>query len=114
MAIQLEPEDIKALGIICELAGHHPNELHLISHTHGVRPEWIAGLTMKLETLLDGPPPPVVSREETIQALLTAAEAVLDPEPCRYDHHGNCQAHNLGNPCEQAVLREAIANYRAS
>jgi hypothetical protein len=42
-------------------------------------------------------------------ALLAAAKAALDPDPCQLDHHGNCQAHSIGNPCEQKLLREAIA-----
>jgi hypothetical protein len=38
----------------------------------------------------------------------------VDDEPCQLDHHGNCQAHNLGNPCnvEQArkfLVRAAVA-----
>lgn len=41
--------------------------------------------------------------------LLAACEAALDPDPCRFDHHGTCQAHGLGNPCEQKLIREAIA-----
>lgn len=41
--------------------------------------------------------------------LVDAAKAMLDNEPCRLDHHGNCQAHNLGNPCEQKRLRDVLA-----
>lgn len=41
--------------------------------------------------------------------LLAACKAALDNSPCRLDHHGNCQEHSLGNPCEQKLLREAIA-----
>lgn len=46
--------------------------------------------------------------------LLAACKAALDPDPCWFDHHGNCQAHALGNPCEQKLLREAIAKAEGS
>lgn len=49
------------------------------------------------------------SLTDKTETLLEAAKAALDPDPCRLDHHGNCQAHHLGNPCEQRLLREAIA-----
>jgi hypothetical protein len=29
-------------------------------------------------------------------------EKLTDKEPCQYDHHGNCQNHNGGNPCPNA------------
>ena len=41
--------------------------------------------------------------------LLAAAKAALDPDPCHYDHDGDCQAHGITNPCEQKLLRDAIA-----
>lgn len=44
----------------------------------------------------------------THEALLKAAKGVLDPDPCRPDHNGNCQSHGISNPCEQAELRKAI------
>lgn len=44
--------------------------------------------------------------------LLAALEAMIDNEPCRFDHHGNCQTHTLGNPCEMAAARAAIARAR--
>lgn len=46
-------------------------------------------------------------------AYLSAYRAVfarlVDDEPCSLDHHGNCQTHNLGNPCEVAQARELLA-----
>lgn len=48
------------------------------------------------------------SVHDKLATLLTAAKSALDPDPCRLDHHGYCQAHSLGNPCEQKLLREAI------
>lgn len=41
--------------------------------------------------------------------LLAACKAAIDDEECRFDHHGNCQTHTCGNPCEQKLLREAVA-----
>lgn len=46
--------------------------------------------------------------------LLAACEAALDSEPCSFDHHGNCQTHRLGNPCEQKLIREAIAKAKGA
>jgi hypothetical protein len=42
------------------------------------------------------------------EKLKAACEAALDPDDCRLDHHGNCQAHAGCNPCEQKLLREAL------
>ena len=36
----------------------------------------------------------------------------IDDEPCEYDHHGNCQTHNLGNPCGVAMAIKALAKAR--
>lgn len=41
---------------------------------------------------------------DTLRALVA-----LHPDECRFDHHGNCQAHSLGRPCEIAVARLVIA-----
>jgi hypothetical protein len=49
---------------------------------------------------------------EELRDVILAAEGVLDPDDCWYDHHGLCQAHNLDNPCEQAVLKQALADYQ--
>lgn len=48
--------------------------------------------------------------QEDAALLREAAEACLDPDPCSYDHHGNCQAHGGGDPCEQKLLRAALAS----
>lgn len=48
---------------------------------------------------------------ERVTALRLALRDLLDAigdEPCRLDHHGNCQAHFLGNPCEVAAARTAL------
>mgnify|MGYP001570318968 CR=1 FL=1 len=45
------------------------------------------------------------------QQALEACKAALDPDPCHYDHHGYCQAHTLRSPCEQNMLRNALANF---
>lgn len=51
-----------------------------------------------------------VALMERYERMRTALEAALDPDPCRLDHHGNCQAHGLGNPCEQSLIRAALAD----
>ena len=51
---------------------------------------------------------------EAAEDLLEAAKAVLDPDPCHYDHDGDCQAHGITNPCEQKLLRDAIAKAEES
>ena len=33
---------------------------------------------------------------------------LVDDEPCRLDHHGNCQSHNLENPCSVARARDLL------
>ncbi len=43
-------------------------------------------------------------------ALLEAAKAALDPDPCRYDHNDFCQTHGDDKPCHQEKLRNAIKN----
>ncbi|HYE57810.1 MAG TPA: hypothetical protein VD948_04865, partial [Rhodothermales bacterium] len=40
---------------------------------------------------------------EEVTALRLALDALVDDEPCQYDHHGYCQAHSLGKPCSNAV-----------
>ena len=35
----------------------------------------------------------------------------VDDEPCHYDHHGYCQAHNVENPCSVAVGRALLAQF---
>ena len=49
-----------------------------------------------------------------VRAAIEAALEVYGDEPCRYDHHGLCQAHNLrrnadGKPeCQVPMLRSAL------
>lgn len=47
--------------------------------------------------------------KEINQELLKALEKMVDDEPCRHDHHGNCQTHDLSNPCNMAEDRTIIA-----
>ncbi|MBT0666997.1 hypothetical protein HT136_01275 [Novosphingobium profundi] len=51
---------------------------------------------------------------KTAQAeeLAEALEALLDDEPCQYDHHGYCQSHFISNPCEMATARAVHAKYK--
>lgn len=46
-------------------------------------------------------------REENAR-LREALAGVIDGEPCRFDHHGYCQAHYATNPCEMAFARAAL------
>ncbi|MFG2001718.1 hypothetical protein ACGFNU_21460 [Spirillospora sp. NPDC048911] len=46
-------------------------------------------------------------RAEKAEALL---RELVDEGPCYYDHHGQCQGHNLGYwPCEHARAKELLA-----
>ena len=42
---------------------------------------------------------------------IKALREVTDPDPCSFDHNGNCQAHGISNPCETAIARERIAKW---
>lgn len=48
----------------------------------------------------------------TIQKKLNEAikiiKNLIDDEECRYDHHGYCQTHTCGMPCEVAEARKFI------
>jgi hypothetical protein len=55
---------------------------------------------------------------QAVQSGDLLAEAVdimrclVDLEPCRYDHHDNCQAHSLGvRPCEHEQAKAFLAKY---
>lgn len=59
--------------------------------------------------------------ERAVPSEVLLAEAVdimrclVDPDPCRYDHHDNCQAHSLGvRPCEHEQAKAFIAKYDAA
>jgi len=38
---------------------------------------------------------------------------LVDSGPCRYDHHGYCQTHSLGQPCEHEQANAFLAKYDA-
>lgn len=46
--------------------------------------------------------------DKRLAELEAALRAVIDDEPCRYDHHGYCQTHLLGKPCEVAEARRLL------
>ena len=52
----------------------------------------------------------IESQRRRIQELEEKAAKVLAwLGPCdHYDHNGNCQSHGVANPCEVAILREAV------
>lgn len=43
-----------------------------------------------------------------LEEALLALEALVDNEPCRFDHHGYCQSHTIGLPCPVAVARNLL------
>lgn len=48
---------------------------------------------------------------ERVTALRLALRDLLDAigdEPCRFDHHGYCQAHFVSSPCEVADARRLL------
>lgn len=47
-------------------------------------------------------------KDARIEQLTMALQGVVDDEPCWLDHHGYCQTHGLGNPCEMAIARAAL------
>lgn len=54
---------------------------------------------------------------QAICDLITAAEEVSEAqdEPCRWDHDGHCQSHNLDHQldgCRAAKLKDALANIK--
>lgn len=61
--------------------------------------EWIEWLADKLAAV----------RDEELERLRELIRELHDPDPCRFDHHGNCQAHDLGNPCAHARAQEILA-----
>ena len=46
--------------------------------------------------------------QEAVKALKEALILFIDDEECSYDHHGCCQAHRIGDPCENALGKEAL------
>lgn len=48
------------------------------------------------------------ARDELMEAL----EPFMDDDPCSFDHHGNCQAHLVDNPCSMVKARLALARAR--
>lgn len=68
----------------------------------------LAAATERLARLQETPraaaTPLAVALQENAH-LRSLLRAFVDEEPCRLDHHGNCQAHNLSNPCDVARAR---------
>lgn len=59
----------------------------------------------------NGMNPVVVCEAESLRAenlaLRLVVRALVDPDPCHYDHHGYCQAHSLHEqPCPHEVAKE--------
>lgn len=48
-----------------------------------------------------------MSEQPDLREALSGILDMLEPE-CRYDHHGNCQAHYVEKPCRVAEARAAL------
>ena len=45
--------------------------------------------------------------------LVALIEELLDPDPCMYDHDGNCQAHSMhSRPCPHEVAKHVRSTAR--
>lgn len=53
--LELEDEEVRALGVLAELASQVPRLLQTVAVDSGVSPEAMMGLIMKMESLLDPP-----------------------------------------------------------
>ena len=46
------------------------------------------------------------------EALVMLEQFIWTEDPCEYDHHGYCQAHNLGSsPCSHARAKRLLISY---
>jgi len=69
----------------------------------------INALTERVETLKDE----LIQKLSVICTLQRASERMISAcGPCKHDHHGNCQAHFIGNPCVVEELKTALAMSR--
>lgn len=52
---------------------------------------------------------------ETVKRLTDALANLIDPDPCHFDHSGDCQAHfaMVGGHCAQATAKELLAEQKA-
>ncbi len=90
---------------------HTPEYRNAVNWT--IKAEWFAfaaGWNAR-NALAATPADPV---REAATALVAAAEAVVDDDPCWFDHNGNCQAHSISQPCTNAVLIGAIVNAKTA
>lgn len=48
-----------------------------------------------------------------VSDLLDLIEELTDPDPCDYDHNGNCQGHNMTGPppCPHARAKELLKEF---
>lgn len=48
------------------------------------------------------------AENEWLRGVLRGLVTDEKDDPCWYDHHGYCQAHFLGDPCQMSVARAAL------
>ena len=53
-------------------------------------------------------PDPRLTDSQALTEAMVILRDLMDPEPCRLDHHGYCQEHNWmdESPCPQARARQ--------
>lgn len=56
---------------------------------------------------------PLIAQANLAVDAVAALRLVADDEPCRLDHHGECQTHSLLNPYEQFAIRSILARAAA-
>ena len=89
-----------------------------IDGTHGEYGRWTyngmepdeSGQWVKYDDHIDA----LAAAQRENERLRYALEGLVDDEECRFDHHGNCQTHYLGNPCEMATARAVLRGEEAN
>lgn len=75
--------------------------------------EWSPPVRIKVAQT-DGRYVLVAEEAEEIKAYREALRNLLEPHrdsPCRFDHHGYCQAHYLEEDCSVAEARKVLSRY---
>lgn len=49
-----------------------------------------------------------VTYEKLLEPVLVLLSELTDNEPCRLDHHGYCQTHNLSEDCSNKRAKELL------
>lgn len=105
-----QPRDVEFLGTMFDVAEPMPapDRLYVSMGANGVR-MFTADPTREH----DAPVTEYVTRA-ALDEVLDALEGMDDDEPCRIDHNGNCQAHGINQPCDNAIARGILAKHGRS